>query len=168
MQTTVVAVPESPSDTLNDKAFLAAVGDYSLPCWDHKTHIRLAYIVLRDEGRRKAVTTIMSLIEKFIKNSIRTNGRTFHVSMTYFWLHLIHLAMLLSQIPLGEPPAGETDAADDVRTFNAFLERNLWLLNGGLFKKFYRDETLLRNEEARRVFVPPDLQPLPSVLPIRK
>lgn len=150
-------VPRSETDALSDDAFLAAVEDYTLPAWDHKTHLRLAYLVLVRQGRRQAVSRIMQLISDFIDHSPRTSrGKRFHVTLTYFWIHMVHYAVALEQQRAG---TGEAPA------FEALLAARPWLLDGGLFRRHYSDDLLLRDPAARTVFVLPDKEPLPSLLP---
>jgi ADP-ribosylation factor protein 1 len=142
------SIPISVSDNYNDDEFITLIENYQLQIWDHKTHLRLGFIVLKRDGRRKAVGVIMKMIDEFIKNSNRTNGKTFHLTMTYFWIHMLHFAIALN---------AELD-------FEGILKVCPWLLNGRLFGNFYSDDLLLRNEECRKEFHPPDIMKLPDIL----
>jgi GTPase SAR1 family protein len=143
-----MTIPSSLSDELTDEEFVNQVESFHLQTWDHKSHLRLGYVILKRDSRRKAVGVIMKMIEDFIVNSNRTNGKTFHLTMTYFWIHMIHLAITLNP---------ELD-------FNNLLNKCPWLMNGGLFKNFYTDDLMLRNAECRKVFHPPDIMQFPSII----
>lgn len=49
------SVPSSPADSLSDDEFLAALEDCSLQTWDHKSHLRIAFLYLTRFGRREGV-----------------------------------------------------------------------------------------------------------------
>ena len=144
----IKSIPESPTDELDDLKLISQIENFDLPSWDHKTHLRLAFIVLKKEIRRDAIAKIFKLIEDFIAKSKRTTGKTFHVTMTYFWIHMIFIAITYN------PDCN----------FTELLTKNMWLLNGQLFKHFYSNDLMLKNEESRKIFVPPDLNKLPDVL----
>lgn len=150
--------PPSESDALDDDAFLQGAADASLPAWDHKTHLRLAYLVLTRDGRRRAVSRVMELIKSFIDRSpLSRPGRTFHLTLTYFWIHMVHFELASYRGPL---PAGA-----EWPTFPDLLRTAPWLLDGGLYRKYYSDDVLMRNPEARVAFVLPDKAPLPTMVP---
>lgn len=86
-----------------DEEFLAKLRDFTLDSWDHYTHLRLAFILLNKHGRREGMKLIFNDIKAFIENSPRTSrggtggsgnrGTTFHETMTYFWVHMVHYAI---------------------------------------------------------------------------
>ncbi len=78
----------------DDAVFLREIETCEHDSWDHYTHLRLAHLLMKNLGRRKAISEIFRLIENFIKHSKRTNGKTFHVTMTYFWCHIIDYAIV--------------------------------------------------------------------------
>lgn len=148
--------PPSESDALDDDAFLQAVEDADLPAWDHKTHLRLAYLVLTRDGRRRAVSRVMELIKSFIDRSPLA-WRTFHLTLTYFWLHMVHFALASYRGAL--PEGAEWPAFQDL------LRASPWLLDGGLYSTYYSEDVLMRDPEARAAFVAPDKAPLPTMVP---
>lgn len=152
----------SPSDALSNEEFLRDFENCTLPSWDHKTHIRIAYLNLRRYGRREGVAKIRSGLQHFIATSKITNNNRYHETMTYFWLQMVHFAMSSCNIPLKENPS--ISAAEDVAEFDSFLERNPSLMNGGLFLEYYTRDLMLNNAGARLEFVVPDLQPLPNIV----
>ena len=92
------------------EVFLDQLRDYTLDSWDHYTHLRIAYLLLSMHGRREGMQLIFRDIKSFIENSPRTRrggtsdaaanrGTTFHETMTYFWVHMVHYAMESSRAP---------------------------------------------------------------------
>lgn len=95
----------------SDDTFLAELTDYTLDNWDHYTHLRIAFVLLTRYGRREGMKLIFEGIKKFIENSPRTRrggasnemgentrGTTFHETMTYFWVHMVHYAIESTKI----------------------------------------------------------------------
>ncbi len=61
--------------------------DFSLETWDHRTHLRLAFLYLTRHGRREGLARIHASIAAFIAHSPltkRKTGTTYHETMTYF------------------------------------------------------------------------------------
>jgi hypothetical protein len=71
--------------------------------------------------------------------------------MTYFWVHMVHFAMVAS------PGHGGA--------FRTFLLLNPQLANGGLFLHFYSQQRMLLDPDARVIVLLPDKRPLPSLIP---
>ena len=92
-----------------DDVFLHQLRACTLDAWDHYTHLRIAFVLLRRHDRRVGMQRIFSYIKHFIAHSPRTQprgggpsgegtttsgrGTTFHETMTYFWTHMVHYAM---------------------------------------------------------------------------
>jgi ADP-ribosylation factor protein 1 len=68
-----------------DEEFLRKFRDYSLETWDHRTHLRIAWIYITVHGRKYGIRLIFDGIKNFIANSERTRKTTFNETMTYFW-----------------------------------------------------------------------------------
>lgn len=154
--------------------FLQQLHNYKLPAWDHYTHIRIAYVLLKNYGRQKGKqyfranqkgvgidpsiktgkNVIFDGIEAYIKNSSQTTGRTFHVTMTYFWIQTVHFAMVSMEISSGE------QVVDD---FTAFLIFNPYLCDGMLWNDYYRKERIM-TLEAQQGMILPDKKALPDVI----
>ncbi|KIK57964.1 hypothetical protein GYMLUDRAFT_86532 [Collybiopsis luxurians FD-317 M1] len=94
--------------------FLSQFDSINLPSWDHYTHIRLAYVMIMKFGRRKGKDMIFEGIERYIKQSSQTRGRTFHVTMTYFWVHFVHFG--IANMPAPQSPSHSSDE-NEARTF---------------------------------------------------
>jgi hypothetical protein len=140
-----------------DDEFLQSLDDITLDVWDHYTHLRIAWLYLtRSPQRRVAIEQIFSGIKKFIELSPRTKrsdtsrGTTFHETMTYFWCHMVHYAIMATKNPSN--------------TFKTFLFMNPQLANGGMFLHYYSKKRMLLDPEARATVLLPDLHPLPSLL----
>ncbi|KNC97698.1 small GTP-binding protein domain [Spizellomyces punctatus DAOM BR117] len=134
-----------------DDVFLSQLDACTLDTWDHYTHLRIAYLYLTREGRQKGKNLIFDKIEHFIKHSPRTNGKTFHLTLTYFWIQLVNYG-----IRSMKPPPEE---------FKQFLVMNPHLADGNLPLEYYSKETLFMDPKARTEMVLPDKKPLPSVIP---
>lgn len=140
--------------------------------WDHRTHLRIAYLLLSRHGRREGMVEIFRRIKAFIENSPRTHrskGTTFHETMTYFWAHMVHYCMAQSRPGLftadAPPPIESKPAADASLTdFKLFLLKNPVLVNGGLFLHYYSKQRMLLDADSRTAVLLPDKRPLPSLL----
>lgn len=81
---------------------------------------------------------IFEKIKNFIANSSRTQrsrGTTFHETLTYFWVHMVHYAIASTKYPDGQ--------------FKTFLLMNPQLSNGGMFLDFYSKTLMLHTPESR-------------------
>lgn len=90
---TKVEIPAVPADELSDDEFLERFGSATLPDWSHKTHLRIAFLFLIRYGRQKGKNRIFDGIRNFIEHSDLARGKTFHLTLTYFWIQMMHLAV---------------------------------------------------------------------------
>ena len=134
----------------SDEVFIAALEDYTLDAWDHRTHLRLAWIYLTRHGRREGMKKIFSSIKNFIDNSPRARKTTFHETMTYFWTHMVHYAIEATKNPTND--------------FKGFLLMNPQLANGGMFLEYFTKDLMLMKMESRQQVVLPDIKQLPSII----
>ena len=126
-------------------------------------------------------------IEKYISHSQQTSGRSFHVTMTYFWVQIVHFAMRGSQIIPGTvegstnldspglatskiaSPASSSGTLVDASTeryaegFARFLLLNPYVVDGSLWQDYYSKEVMM-SPEAKKRMVLPDKKPLPSLI----
>eukprot|EP00179_Madagascaria_erythrocladioides_P005737 CAMPEP_0198309350 /NCGR_PEP_ID=MMETSP1450-20131203/1745_1 /TAXON_ID=753684 ORGANISM="Madagascaria erythrocladiodes, Strain CCMP3234" /NCGR_SAMPLE_ID=MMETSP1450 /ASSEMBLY_ACC=CAM_ASM_001115 /LENGTH=442 /DNA_ID=CAMNT_0044012103 /DNA_START=129 /DNA_END=1454 /DNA_ORIENTATION=- len=136
----------------DDEIFLKKFYNYDLDSWDHYTHLRIAWLIFQqEEDSRMARKKITEGIRNFISNSNRTSGKTFHMTLTYFWIQLVHFAIIQMPKPLSH-------------NFKTFLVMNPQLSNGGLFLSYYTKAHMMNNPAARNEVVLPNLRPLPSLL----
>lgn len=201
-------INDSNAHSFTDEMFISQITDYSLNSWDHYTHIRLAYIFLYkhfhkhnllhqehatiessnneyccdaiDDDVSLVYQNIEMLIKQFIMSSSRTNGKSFHATMTRFWCHMIAYQIEIAHNTLVTTNAENNDSfvdkknndnvevllPDDNNSFHFFLHSILYepsavdLWSTSLFKSYY-STTVMFSAEAKQTFVPPDIQPLP-------
>jgi len=137
----------------DDDQFLEKLAAYKLDSWDHRTHLRIAWLLLSKHGRKNGMPLIFQGIKEYIDNSDntkRSRGTTFHETMTYFWVHMVHYALTATKNPTGD--------------FKVFLLMNPQLSNGGLFLHYYSKNVMLKSPDSRTQVVLPDVRPLPSIV----
>ncbi|KAF9003111.1 Arf-domain-containing protein [Hymenopellis radicata] len=139
MSPSAETIPSAPADPLSNThtlsswlartetdvpalEFLEQFQNVTLFSWDHYTHIRIAYVILTTFGRQKGKNMIFDGIERFIAQSPLSNGHKFHVTMTYFWIQVVHLGIR------NLPDAAERRDSDFLR----FLLLNGHLVEGRL------------------------------------
>jgi len=136
--------------------FLEKFKSYSLPEWDHYTHIRFAYLILVRHGRREGKDIIFKSLEDYIANSQQTKGRSFHVTMTYFWIQIVHLG-------IRNTPVSPYSTTASLNEFARFLLVNPHVVDGNLWSDFYSKEVLM-SPDAKAAMVLPDKKPLPNLI----
>lgn len=101
-------------------------------------------------------------IQKYIANSTQTTGRAFHITMTYFWIQIVHYAIASMPAPSSLPVASDknTTPADN---FSLFLVMNPHVCDGMLFSDYYNKQTIM-SPAAKEAMVLPDIKPLPNVV----
>ncbi|KAK7031820.1 ADP-ribosylation factor [Favolaschia claudopus] len=173
------AEKESPPEEI-----LRRFETFSLPAWDHYHHILIAFLLLSIHGRQKGKDMIFDGLERYIANSEQTRGRTFHITMTYFWIQMVHFGM--ARMPSLEVTSETTDTLseytlvaaagdeDDEKQVSAeeeplnerfvrFLFTNPHLADGNLWAEYYSKDVMM-SPEAKAVMVLPDKKPLPSLV----
>lgn len=110
-------------------------------------------------------------IERYIAQSAQTRGRTFHVSMTYFWIQIVHFGIRST------PPLADSDADSDLGAsmpgdekdgdvgddFPRFLLLNPFVADGNLWAAYY-SKGLMMSVEAKTGMVLPDIKQLPNLV----
>jgi hypothetical protein len=139
----------SVSDSLCDKELITKLEEFNLPSWDHKTHLRVAFVLLKCYGRKEGMIKICDLLKNYISKASNTNGKTYHETLTVFWSHMLWLA--ISQFP-------------DEINFDEVLYQCPWLLNGFIITEFYDKDYIFKSPEPREKFVLPTLKTLPDIL----
>ena len=136
----------------DDADFLRAFETRSIPIdsWNHRSHVRMAYLYLRDhgldEGLRRIRAGIQALNASFgDKIPVDQIDRGYHETLTVAWARIIDSAV--------RNPGGEEH-------FEAFAATHPHLLQRTLLRLFYSRARLM-TWEAKRGFVEPDLVPLP-------
>jgi len=108
-------------------------------------------------------------LEQYITVSPLTKGRSFHLTMTYFWIQMIHFG-IRSMPPTISSNAGTTSTApasepnlpspDD---FARFLLINPYVVDGNLWADYYTKDVLM-SPKAKGEMVLPDKKPLPNLV----
>ena len=138
-------MPEAASD----EAFLKAFEDCTLPSseWHHRAHLKVAYLYLNLFPFDEALNRIRERIKRYnaATNTPENLERGYHETITQAWLRLIHAALC---------EFGPAASADE------FLDAQPQLLTHRALRFFYSREQLV-SQQAKAVFVEPDLAPLP-------
>ncbi|PPR07551.1 hypothetical protein CVT24_008747 [Panaeolus cyanescens] len=177
-----LARSENETDGLSDDEFLARFRSFNLPDWDHYTHIRLAYLILTNYGRQEGKDMLFKGLEKYIAVSPDTKGKTFHFSMTYFWIQIVHFGIRNmppeSQNVIESSAASISSNLDDktsldsttsvnasarLKPFSEFLLVNPHVADGNLWSEYYSKATLM-SPQAKAEMVLPDKKPLPNLV----
>jgi hypothetical protein len=107
-------------------------------------------------------------IEKYIAQSPQTRGRTFHVTMTYFWIQIVHLGIrnIVTSAPSNASSSTQSlTTSSDVSPdqFPAFLLLNPYVVDGNLWADYYSKEVMM-SPAAKAGMVLPDRKPLPNLV----
>ncbi len=127
---------------MDHDAFRAAFESCSLERsdWDHRAHLRLAWLYLQEHDLDAAVTRMRDGIRRFDLATAPDLACNYHESMTRFWLTVIARSM-------EGAPAGED--------FDAFCARCPELLDKRLILAYYTQPRIV-SDEARERWVEPD------------
>ncbi|KAG6836609.1 hypothetical protein H0H93_006159 [Arthromyces matolae] len=140
----------------------------SLPAWDHYTHIRIAFLLLTTYGRQKGKDMIFEGIERYISESPQARGRTFHVTMTYFWIQVVHLG-IRNMLPSNDLKTSDTTLPSSISgmaspdQFTLFLALNPYVADGNLWADYYSKEMMM-SPIAKAGMVLPDKKQLPNLV----
>lgn len=142
----------NPIHQRNDEDFIRAfeAGEIALADWDHRGHVRFAWIALEVEPRfDRAMDRIRCGLKTHLQMAIEA-GETpefgYHETITRFWLQLVET------IRAACPACADS---------SAFCEAHPELLDKALLGRHY-SKRLLMTPEARRGYVEPDLAPAPA------
>lgn len=176
--------------------FLTQFHTISLPTWDHYTHIRIAYVIITTFGRQKGIylpsfailhltirvpgkDMVFSGLEEYIAHPNaqgQTRGRTFHITMTYFWIQIVHFGILnmptnMHSLPglalptVPDPPTAPTSSRATLSpsAFPQFLLMNPHVADPALWSDYY-SKNLMMSPLAKAEMVLPDRKPLPNLV----
>lgn len=135
-----------PVELMTDADFLAAVEAATWPgkAFNHRAHVRLAWLCLREWGFEAGLERVKGLIQRYAA-ALGATGK-YHETLTRAWAELVQVGL---------------DAAPGAASFDAFLEARPELTDAKLLERHYRKETL-DSAQARAGWVAPDVAPLPS------
>lgn len=134
------------SASKSDKVFRDRFEAGEVPPQDfhHREHLRLAYVYLCEDAPEQANARMRSALKSFLD----ANGvppEKYHETLTYSWILAVRHFM---------------ERAGYVGSFDAFLACDDRLLDTEIMLTHYKRDTLF-SDEARTVFVAPDVQDIP-------
>lgn len=117
--------------------------------WDHRSHIRMAYLYVRELTFEAAVDCIRQGIQRLNRahQKPETEFSGYHETITVTWAWLVAAAL----------PQGATAIP-----FDQFITANAFLLDKAHLWRYYSPPHLL-TPQARRTFVAPNRQALPTL-----
>jgi hypothetical protein len=129
---------------MDDSEFQAAFESCSLQRsdWDHRAHVRMAWLYLREHGLEAAVTRMREGIFRYDEGTDQLCN--YHETLTRFWMHFI---------------ARGLEGAPRDEDFESFLARNPVLADKRLVLQYYSQPRIV-SDEARANYLEPDLRPL--------
>jgi hypothetical protein len=129
-----------------DNAFRLAFEGCSVPPGDfnHRTHLRLAYVYLAERSVDEAVDAVRAALHNFLAHN-RVDPAKYHETLTRAWVLAVRHFMV---------KAGDTQSAAD------FIEKSPELLDPAIMMTHYSRE-LLFSDTARGAFLEPNLDPIP-------
>ncbi|KAG6840114.1 hypothetical protein C0991_008904 [Blastosporella zonata] len=148
--------------------FISQFHSLSLPAWDHYTHIRIAFLLLTTYGRQKGKDMVFEGIERYITESPQARGRTFHVTMTYFWIQVVHLG-IRNMLPSNDLKTNETMLPSNItgmaspEQFALFLALNPYVADGNLWADYYSNDVMM-SPAAKGTMLLPNKKPLPNLV----
>lgn len=119
-------------------------GQFPVADFDHRAHLRLAYVHRIEGGPDQALDRMRTSILGLLEQAGINPSTKYHETLTGAWVLVVDRA-------LTEGPGCRS--ADD------FIERHPELLDTRLLQRHYSPERLF-SQAARERFLPPDLAPL--------
>lgn len=130
---------------MDDQQFLQAFEAAHLQPFQHRDHIRMAWLYLRREGWAGGYPRIQAGLKYFA--GAQGAATMYHETITRFWSYLVHYA--IQQTP-------------ELETFDDFAAAYPHLFDKISIEKHYSRETLF-SPQARAMFVEPDVKALPKL-----
>ncbi|MBU2862468.1 hypothetical protein KO489_01280 [Reinekea forsetii] len=116
---------------------------FPVPDFNHKAHVRLAYIYIVEHGVSESVDVMKRSLYSLLQHAGIDPAEKYHATLTQAWLQAVNHFIV----------AGE--AYDD---FEQFIEHNPKLLDTNVMFTHYSKE-LLFSPEAREAYVSPNIEP---------
>lgn len=119
-------------------------GEIAPALFDHRAHLRLAYVHLATHGPNFAVASFRSSLRAFLDRN-RIDPAKFHETLTQAWLQAVWYFM---------QRFGDTRDGDD------FLDKSRVLHDPRVMLTHYSKD-VLDSDDARKHFIEPNLDPIP-------
>ncbi len=133
----------------SDMKFMSEAESCSFPvdAFDHRAHLRLAYIYLVRDGNTRAATQAMrkTLIQLLESIGVDPSAK-FHETMTEAWIKAVYHFMNNTERAL---------------CANEFIDQHPQMLDSSIMLSHYSAEVLFSND-ARKSFIEPDLEAIPK------
>lgn len=131
----------------DDKSFLYQVETFDFPVesFDHRAHVRLAYIYLAGGDVKTAVDKTKETLLGLLKHAEIDPNEKYHETLTNAWIIAVHHFMKQSSA---------------FESANEFLDNNVKLLDLKIMMTHYSYEVLF-SERARKNFVEPNISQIP-------
>jgi len=131
----------------DDEEFIAKWADTTLEFekWTHRSHIRMAYIIINKlyPDKDNITNTIREGIKRFNNKNIEKIVLGYHETITIFWIDQVFDAV--------------KKHIDETLNFEQFIEIEKQLLASKILFQYYSKEYLFK-EEAKIKYFPPDLK----------
>ncbi|WP_299651349.1 hypothetical protein [uncultured Tateyamaria sp.] len=112
--------------------------------FDHRAHLRLAYVYLCEGSVDAATARMRTTIKSFLRRNGVPHGK-YHETLTRSWVMAVRYFM---------------DKSIAASSFDSFIVSDARLLDTRIMLTHYRKDTLF-SDAARAAFVAPDLQAIP-------
>lgn len=119
--------------------------EFPVPEFDHRAHLRLAYIYLVENGTVIAVQLMRETLTGLLKHVGIDPSKKYHETITEAWVLAVHHFMSKTK---------SSNSADD------FINKNTEMLDSKIMMTHYSTEVLF-SEKARLSFVEPNLEQIP-------
>ena len=119
--------------------------DFSIPDFDHRAHVRLAYVYLTENNPDVAIVQMKAALLGLLKHAGIDPDAKYHETLTKAWLLAVNHFMQSTT---------QAESAD------SFIDQNPSLLDSSIMLSHYSAE-LLFSEPARADFIEPDVSPIP-------
>ncbi|KAJ5616397.1 hypothetical protein N7537_001511 [Penicillium hordei] len=133
----------------------------TLSTWDHMCHLRAGFLCLMESIMEEdvvfaAAELFLRRLDAMLRASPGKFRNTFHRTLTIFWMHQIHVQMLVARQKTGVLPS--------YNSFTEFLRQCPELMDGQGWDQYWTKEILF-GHEAREAWVLPDLKSLARYTP---
>ena len=121
-------------------------GEFPLTDFDHRAHIRLAYVYLVSDALDQAHVRMREALMNYLAHQGITSSK-YHETITRAWLMAVRYFM------------SRTDGA---KSADKFIQQNPIVLDSKIMLTHYSAEVLF-SKKARQRFVKPDIDPIPEL-----
>ena len=130
-----------------DREFKNLVESCEFPVaeFDHRAHIRLAYVYLTGNSADESVHLMRDTLTALLKHAGVEPSQKYHETLTEAWILAVNHFI---------------KNTDDSQSADDFLEKNTVMLDSKIMMTHYSAEVLF-SDEARKAFVEPNLDPIP-------